>query len=370
MYVPGWRGRDPNQKVRKLTKNERKKLDAYLKAKSRQTRQGCIGLVVGGVGATLLYSLIVAVVPAFAQSVARGTFVFLALVIVVIWASLPDIRQQMRKMNTPFMALFGALLGTFTTAIGSAFLIRNNLPQDNRDAGMAITGLIVGVITFWALYGALTVGIKQTLADLGRILMLPLTVLRRNRAEEAAKHDPALIASENAMRRAEYTPAEDAPEVVDIGIVTEQELYRGRQIPADVKTVQPSITLESPQRLENQRLIFEVFDNDNVLRHTQVAGVTLREGETEIRMPKPLRLADLNDSTLSGSWTILIRLNELPVAIHRFRLSLTHEIIAREGITADGEISARLARLMDDDKETEISLAELLNGEKKTQHKH
>ncbi|HRE47635.1 MAG TPA: hypothetical protein PLD47_07920 [Aggregatilineales bacterium] len=275
-------------------------------------------------------------------------------------------KQAWRITLSSLLVSFGVMYLVYGAM--SNFAIRNATGIDslNQIATLLLCG-IVGVIVGFFLYGIQTVGLRQTLRDMRMIFTAPFKAVgeEAQKRQEAQTEAQAQRAAERTMERANYTPNEGDPSVFDVGIILWGDIVRTRELPPDIDSFRPFIGIVSPATLVDQEVVFLVYDSENHVRMKAGGTTTLKEGKNRIRANQNLALKKLDPPARGGRWHVVATLNDVPISLQRVDLTFTTEEIARRRLGADGEVDSRLAEMVGEADETDISLTELLGGEKK-----
>jgi hypothetical protein len=176
--------------------------------------------------------------------------------------------------------------------------------------------------------------------------------------------EPAQEHAITAARAVGINPRTATVLPIDIGVIAyhgdETTVHRTWRVSADAEALQPFINLRVKQSARG-RLRFEIRDDMGALVFFYERDYALSVGEN-LMMP-PARMPIDQSSDKSGTWTLRVLGDNLPLAEHRFEW---HEAGSKEVMTsvgADGEISDEMRVALARTRLDRMSLDELLGDD-------
>jgi hypothetical protein len=165
-------------------------------------------------------------------------------------------------------------------------------------------------------------------------------------------------ASENAMRRANFTPETNLARLTDVGVLVYKphqripDVFRIRNMPLGTAKVRPFAVIAVPEDspVLDQTVSFDFLDNTDTRQFSCDGDGQLVRGKVSITAKQRFIVENLG-----GRWTVQIRVGERVIGIHRI------DLVGTTYLSPDGEVSNRLARELEDDEDSGISLSELLD---------
>lgn len=192
----------------------------------------------------------------------------------------------------------------------------------------------------------------------------PMPVIRPEELAQDHALDAAILAGVNPQK-ASVLP-------IDIGVVAyrndETTVHRTWRVDTRADALQPFVNLHVRQAARG-RLRFEIRDDDGQMVFFYERDYSLSSGENLI-MP-PARMPIDQSEMQSGTWTLRVLGDNLPLAEHHFEWQ-TGEKAKLETIGADGEISDEMRAMLARTRLERMSLDELLGDEgdeSATQHR-
>ncbi len=183
----------------------------------------------------------------------------------------------------------------------------------------------------------------------------PMPVITPEELAQDHALDAAILAGVNPQK-ASVLP-------IDIGVVAyhgdDTTVHRTWRVDTRADALQPFVNLHVRQAARG-RLRFEIRDDDGQMVFFYERDYSLSSGENLI-MP-PARMPIDQSIPQSGTWTLRVLGDNLPLAEHRFEWQ-TGEKAKLEAVGADGEISDEMRAMLARARLERMSLDELLGDE-------
>lgn len=218
-----------------------------------------------------------------------------------------------------------------------------------------LLSILIGILATFLLFAAYS---EPLLVKLFGANVFTRWLLRRNEKRRKEIENQAI--AQRAMKRAQAKPVGFV--LTDIGLLAYRDrntskVVRNTPIVTDTRYLRPFAEISASQRM-NAQVTLALLDSSGQPVFIDKNSYLLHPKPTHLVTKTWLPLENLVHS--GGSWSLVVEVNDLPLAIHRFGwVGLANNDIV-EQLSNDGELSAELRQAVKTGHFRRMSLDELL----------